>query len=168
MTRDVKQDLIEFLRTHIDESVVAVSFTASEDIGFGAYDDVDQDVYITPASADSVVPGGGQTQYSGIDPSGAGGVADVVVSLQLDCWGGDRESPVYDGVDSHPDIVANALSQEVYDLLFDADDGADGPPVPDGYDWVNAEPPTEADDVEQSPTKYRDIVVARMKYTKQP
>jgi hypothetical protein len=64
--------------------------------------------------------------------------------------------------------VANALGREVHDVLFDADEAAAGPPVPDGYEWVNAEPPIEANDPEQSPTKYRRYVIARLKYTKTP
>lgn len=165
---DVKKDIIDHLRSHVDTGNISVSFSTSDDIGFSQYDDVDQAVYATPVSEDPVVPGGGQTQYTGIDPGGTGGVADVVVSLQIDCWGGDREAPVYDAASTHPDIVASELSDEVYRVLFATDDSASGPSVPSGYDWLNAEPPTEADDTEQSPTTYRDIVVARAKYTKTP
>ena len=53
-------------------------------------------------------------------------------------------------------------------VLFESDESSSGPPVPDGYEWVNAEPPTEANDVERSPTAYRDIVVARLKHTETP
>lgn len=168
MSRDIKQDVIEFLRANIDTSAISVSFSASDDIGFAQYDDVDQDVYVTPVSEDPVVPGGGQTGYSGIDAGGRGGIADVVVSVQIDCWAGDRDADVYQTADSHPDIVANELSQEVYRVLFDADESSSGPAVPSGYEWVNAEPPTDADDVEESPTKYRDTVLARLKYTQTP
>lgn len=168
MTRDIKADLIDFLRTHVDETAISVSFTNADDIGFAAYDDVDQDVYVTPVSEDPVVPGGGQTQYSGMDPGGRGGVQDVVTLVQIDCWGGDRDAAIYQGVDSHPDIVANELAREVHRVLFEADESAAGPPVPEGYEWVNAEPPTDADDAQQSPTKYRDYVLARLKYTKRP
>lgn len=166
--RDVKADLIEFLRAHVNGDRISISFTPDSDIGFEEYDDVEQEVYVTPVSLDTVVPGGGQTQYSGIDPSGAGGIADVVASLQVDCWAGDREADIYAGSGTHPDIVATELAQEVYRVLFGADESATGPPIPSDYEWTNAEPPTESNDVEQSPTKYRRLVIARMKYTQTP
>jgi len=53
-------------------------------------------------------------------------------------------------------------------VLFNADESAEGPPVPDGYEWVNAEPPTESNDPERTPTKYREFVVARTKHTNTP
>jgi hypothetical protein len=168
MAKDIKKDLIDFLRSEANSSGFSVPFTNSDSIGFEQYDGADEAVYITPVSEDPAVPGGGQTQYTGIDPGGDGGIADVVVSVQIDCWGGDRDDQIHADNDTHPDIVANELSQEVYRVLFEADDAAAGPAVPAGYDWINAEPPREADDLEQSPTKYRDIVVARMKYTKTP
>jgi hypothetical protein len=168
MAKDIKKDLIDFLRSEVNSSAFSVPFTNSDSIGFEAYDDADEAVYITPVSEDPAVPGGGQTQYTGIDPSGDGGIADVVVSVQIDCWGGDRDDQIHADNDTHPDVVANELSQEIYRVLFEANDAAAGPGVPADYDWINAEPPREADDLEQSPTKYRDIVVARMKYTKTP
>jgi hypothetical protein len=168
MARDYKLDCIDHLRSEFDSSAVSVPFTPSDDIGFAEYDDIDQDVYVTPSSADPTVVGGGQTGYSGIDPGGDGGVADVVVSLQLDCWGGDRDDQIHADNDTHPDIVATEVAQEVYRILFETDDAAAGPAVPAGYDWVAAEPPREADDVEENPTEYRDIVIARFKYTKTP
>lgn len=165
MARDVKSDIIDFLRSHVDTSVIDVPFDKSDDIGFAAYDDVDQSVYVTPASEDGVVVGGGESRYSGMDGTGKGGIQDVVTTVQVDCWGGDRDDDVYTGVDSHPDIVANALSREVHRVLFESGESNDEIPTPDGYEWVNAEPPVEANDVQETPTKYRRYVVAVTKHT---
>lgn len=168
MTRDVKADLIAFLREYVDTDAISVPFTADDDIGFAAYDDTEQGVYVTPVSEDPVVPGGGQTQYSGIDAGGRGGIQDVITSVQIDCWGGDVQADVYGGVDSHPDIVANELAREVHRVLFETSEGGSGSPTPDGYEWINAEPPVEANDPEESPTKYRRFVIARTKHTERP
>jgi hypothetical protein len=168
VVRDIKADLIEFLRSHVGDAAISVAFTPDDDIGFEQYDDADQDIYVTASSEDPAVPAGGQTQYSGVDPGGAGGIQDVVTSLQIDCWGGDIDADAYAGVDSHPDIVANELAREVHRVLFEAGESGSGPPTPSGYEWINAEPPREANDVERSPTKYRRIVIARTKHTETP
>ena len=168
MVRDIHSDLVDHLRAYVDETALSVPFDTQDDIGPAAYDDVGQEVYATPVSKDPRVPGGGETGYSGIDAGGRGGIQDTVVSVQIDCWGGDRDADVYVGADSDPNTVANELAQEVHRVLFESDEADAGPPVPDGYKWVNAEPPTGADDPERSPTKYRDIVIARVKYTKTP
>lgn len=168
MPRDTKKDLIDHLRSEFDTSAISVPFDVSDDIAFEAYDDVEKEVYVTPVSEDSTSPGGGETQYTGIDPSGAGGIQDIVTSVQIDCWGGDEEADVYMTNNTHPDIVANELSTEVHRILFNTDESSSGPAIPTGYDWMNAQPPSEADDTEENPTTFRDIVIARTKHTVRP
>lgn len=176
MTRDIKSDLVAFLREHFDEDVVPVGFdagdaadpTAEGDIQFADYDGPNRYPQVAIASEDGNVPGGGETQYSAIDAGGKGGIQDVVTSVQIDCWGGPRDDPTYQQEGSHPDIVSNALSRETHRILFEADESDDGPPVPDGYEWVNAEPPVESNDTERTPTHYRRFVIARLKHTNRP
>lgn len=165
MTRDIKDDVVSFLRDHVDETAISVAFDAQDDIGFAAYDTVDQDVYVTPVSEDPVVLGGGDGQLSGLDADGSGGFQDVITTVQIDCWGGDETTDVYDETATHPDTVANELGREVHRIFFHANetDGSIG--IPDGYEWVNAAPPVEANDIEQNPTKYRRLVRARLKHT---
>jgi hypothetical protein len=176
MVRDIKSDLIAHLREYIDETVVDVPFdagdpsdpTAEGDVRFADYDGSNDYPQVAIVSEDAVVPGGGQTQYSAMDAGGSGGIQDIVTSVQIDCWGGPHDDDVYQEHGSHPDVVANALGRAVHDVLFNSDESSEGPPVPDGYEWLNAEPPTESNDTERTPTHYRRVVVARLKYTKRP
>ncbi|WP_324757093.1 hypothetical protein [Haloarcula montana] len=173
MTRDIKKDLVAFLREHFDDSVVPVTFDAGDptqpatdgDVRFADYDGANDYPQVAIASEDPTVAGGGETGYSGMDPGGNGGIQDTITSVQIDCWGGPDDADIYQSDGSHPDVVANALGREVHDILFEADESDDGPPTPDGYDWVNAQPPTESNDTERSPTHYRRFVVARLKHT---
>lgn len=176
MVRDIKADVVAFLREHFDEGEIPVSFeagdptdpTASGDVRFADYDGGLEYPQVAIVSEDPLVPGGGETQYSGIDAGGKGGIQDVVTSVQIDCWGGPHDAKVYKDEGSHPDVVANALARETHRVLFKANESDEGPPVPDGYEWVNAEPPVEANDTERSPTHYRRFVIARTKHTERP
>jgi hypothetical protein len=176
MARDIKQDLVTFLRTYIDETSITVSFdsgnpskpNASGGVRFADYDGENEYPQIAIASEDPSVSGGGQSRYSGIDAGGRGGIQDVITSVQIDCWGGPDTAEVYQTEGSHPDVVANELGREVHRVLFEADEAAEGPPVPDGYEWVNAEPPTESNDTNRSPTHYRRVVIGLLKHTERP
>lgn len=161
---DPKDDLRTFLRSNFDDSVVSVPFANADDIVFADYDGgVGPYPQVAIVSKDPVVPGGGQTQATGIDPSGAGAIQDVIYLVQVDCWGGPDDATVYATNGSHPDIVANEIAEEVAATCRVGSDGA-----PSGYEWVYAEPPTEADDVDASPTEHREIVTVRMKVTYTP
>ena len=177
MTRDIKSDLVAFLRQHFDETAIPVTFnpgptddpTADGDVRFADYDGgAGPYPNVSIVSEDPVVVGGGEAQYSGIDAGGKGGIQDVVTSVQIDCWGGPHDAEIYANEDSHPDVVANALGRETHRVLFEADESDEGPPLPDGYEWINAEQPVENNDTERSPTHYRRFVVARTKHTERP
>jgi len=176
MARDIKSDLVAFLREHFDESEIPVTFeagdptdpTAEGDVRFADYDGDNDYPQVAIVSEDPVVPGGGQTQMTGIDAGGKGGIQDTVTSVQIDCWGGPHDADIYQSEGSHPDVVANALARETHSVLFGADESDEGPPVPDGYGWVNAEPPVENNDTQRSPTHYRRFVIARTKHTETP
>lgn len=190
MVRDIKADLVAFLREHFDDSAISVPFDAGdpgdpttvEGVRFADYDGANDYPQVAIVSEDPVVAGGGQSQYSGIDAGGRGGIQDVVTSVQIDCWGGPHDADIYQqdlgygssygtfysGGPTHPDSVANELARETHRVLFEADEADAGPPVPDGYEWVNAEPPVESNDFERSPTHYRRFVIARTKHTERP
>jgi hypothetical protein len=176
VTRDIKADLVAFLREYFDETAVSVTFspgdptdpTVEGDVRFAGYDGANDYPQVAVVSEDPVVAGGGQTQYSGIDAGGRGGIQDVITAVQIDCWGGPHDADVYQTEDSNPDTVANELGRETHRVLFEADEADVGPPVPDGYEWVNAEQPSSSNDIERSPTHYRRIVVARTKHTETP
>lgn len=157
---DPKGDLRTFLRANVNSDAVSVPFTNADDIVFADYDGAQEYPQVAIVSKDMTVPGGGQTGATGIDPSGGAPIQDVVYLLQVDCWGGPDDADVYQSNGSHPDIVATELGEEV---AATCRVGADGAPT--GYEWVFADPPTEADDVEASPTKHREIVTVRMKVT---
>lgn len=176
MVRDVKSDLVAHLREYFDVGAVPVPFDIGNpaapadpgDVRFADYDGENDYPQVAVVSEDSVVPGGGQTQYTGIDAGGAGGIQDTVTSVQIDCWGGPQDAAVYNDHGSHPDVVANALGRETHRVLFETDEAGEGPPVPDGYEWVNAEPPVESNDTERTPTHYRRFVVGVLKHTERP
>jgi len=161
---DPKADLVDHLRANVDPNAVPVPFTNADDVVFADYDgDLGPFPQVAVVSKDPVVPGGGQTQATGIDPSGAGPIQDVVYLVQVDCWGGPVDADVYANHGSDPDSVANDLAEEVAATCRVGSDGA-----PAGYEWLFADPPREADDTEASPTKHRDIVTARLKVTYTP
>ncbi|WP_459191824.1 hypothetical protein [Halosimplex sp. J119] len=161
---DPKSDLVGYLRANVDPSAIPVPFTNADDIVFADYDGgAGPFPQVAVVSKDPVVPGGGQTQATGIDPTGAGPVQDVIYLVQVDCWGGPDDADVYANNGSHPDVVANELGEEIAATCRVGSVGA-----PDGYEWMFAEPPTEADDTDQSPTEHRDIVTVRMKVTYAP
>lgn len=161
---DVKDDLVTFLRNNVDPSVVSVSFTNADDIVFADYDDQRSYPQVAVVSRDPVVPGGGQTGVTGIDPGGGGSIQDVVELVQVDCWGGPRDESPYEGTSNDPDTVANELGEEVHSTCFDATPSE----APAGYEWISADPPFEGDDTEENPTHHREIVQVRMKWTKTP
>lgn len=159
---DPKDDLRTFLRNNFNSNAVSVTFTNSDDIVFADYDGAQSHPEVAIVSKDTVVPGGGQTQATGIDPGGGGGIQDVIYLVQVDCWGGPDDADIYQSEGSHPDIVANELGEEVARVCRAGTNGlAD-------YEWVFAEPPFESDDTEESPTKHREIVTVRMKVTYTP
>lgn len=161
---DPKGDLVDFLRANVDGSAASVPFTNADDIVFADYDSgAGPFPQVAVVSKDPVVPGGGQTGATGIDPSGAGPIQDVVYLVQVDCWGGPDDATVYEDNGSHPDVVATELGEEVAETCRAGSDGA-----PDGYEWIFADPPAEGDDTEESPTEHRDIVTVRMKVTYTP
>jgi hypothetical protein len=160
---DVSDDLVSFLRSRFNTSVVSVSFTTT-DIDHADYDGPNAYPQIAVVSEDPVVPGGGQTQFTGIDGGGGGPIQDVVVSVLVDCWGGPEDADAYQGVDVHPDLVATELATEVWRRCLNA--STDNPP--DGYEWISAEPPRDADDTERNTVHYRQQVVCRLKYTWTP
>ena len=130
MARDIKSDLVAFLREHFNESEIPVTFEAGdpadpttvEGVRFADYDGANNDFpQVAIVSEDSVVPGGGQTQMTGIDAGGGGGIQDVVTSVQIDCWGGPHDADIYQSEGAHPDVVANALARETHSVLFGAD-----------------------------------------------
>ncbi|WP_323190456.1 hypothetical protein [Halostella sp. PRR32] len=176
MARDIKSDLVAFLRQHFDSGAIPVTFEAGdptdpttvEGVRFADYDGANDYPQVAVVSEDPTTPGGGQTGYSGIDAGGGGGIQDAVTSVQIDCWGGPHDADIYQSEGSHPDVVANALGRETHRVLFKADESSSGPPVPDGYEWVNAEQPVESNDTKRSPTHYRRFVVAKTKHTETP
>lgn len=160
---DPKDDLVSHLRGNFNSGAVSVSFTNSDDIVHADYDGDRDFPEVAVVSKDPVVPGGGQTQATGIDASGAGAIQDVIYLVQVDCWGGPHDADIYASEGSDPDTVAVELGEEVAATCRVGSDGA-----PSGYEWMFAEPPQEADDVEESPTKHREIVTVRMKVTYTP
>lgn len=160
---DAKGDLVDHLRATFDSSVVSVPFENTSDIVFADYDGAHDYPEVAVVSKDAITPGGGQTGATGIDPTGAGAIQDVIYLVQVDCWGGPDDDQVYADHGSHPDIVANELGEEVASVCRVGSDGA-----PAGYEWMYCRPPYEADDMEASPTSHREIVEVRLKTTYVP
>lgn len=160
---DVKADLVSFLRSNFDTSQVSVSFGTSDDIVHADYDGQRSYPQIAVVSRDPIVPGGGTTGATGIDPSGDGPIQDVVYLVLVDCWGGPKDESVYQGNSADPDSVAVELAEEVAKVCRQGSEGE-----PTGYEWIMADPPVEADDIEESPTHHREQVQVRLKTTYTP
>lgn len=161
---DVSDDLVSFLRDRLDDSVVSVGFSASSDIGHADYAGANSYPQIAVVSEDPQVPGGGQTQFTGMDGGGGGPIQDVIVSILVDCWGGPTDHDAYTDVDVHPDLVAAELATEVQQVCL----AASTVEPPDGYEWISASPPQDADDTERDAVHYRQQVAVRLKYTWTP
>jgi hypothetical protein len=168
VTHDPKNDLVAFLRANFDSTALSVSFTpgdetdttADGDIKFADYDGAREYPQVAVVSKDSTVVGGGDTQVSAMDGGGGGPVQNTIYLIQVDCWGGPDDAPIYESGGSHPDIVANELGEEVAATCRVGTDGA-----PDGYGWMMSEPPFEADDTNETPARHREIVTVRMATT---
>lgn len=160
---DVKADLVSYLRSNFNAGAVSVSWTNSDDIVHADYDGARDYPQAAIVSRDPIVQGGGTTGVTGIDPGGGGPIQDVVYLVQVDCWGGPEDDPVYTGSGTHPDAVAVEIAEEVAETCRVGDENA-----PTGYNWLMADPPEEADDTDENPTHHREIVQVRMKYTYGP
>lgn len=160
MTLDVSEDLVAFLRSRLDVDDIPVAFDVDDDIGLGKYNASVAQPFVTPVSEDPVVPGGGQTGYTALGADGP--LQDQVWLVLVDCWGGAVDASIYQDEDAHPDGVANVLGQLVARACREA--AAAG--APDGYEWVNADPPQTANDDQRDPTHYRRQVTCRLKTTR--
>jgi len=160
---DAKDDLVSFLRSNFDDTAPSVPWTNSDDIVHADYDGSRDYPQIAVVSSDFIVPGGGQTQATGMDAGGAGPIQDRIYLIQTDCWGGPDTESVYNQQNTHPDVVATELADEVFSTCFQGTDAS-----PSGYEWITADPPEEADDVEETPTHHRQIVNVRLKWTYTP
>lgn len=172
MAQKPDEDLIEFLRAQIDPANISITFDpgpandpdSEGDVWYPDYDGGIDYPLVAPVSNDPVVPGGGETGFTGMQSDG-GPIQDTIETLQVDCWGGPEDSAIYEGVNSHPDDVAGELASEVWSVCLEA--AADA--SPSGYEWIGADPPQMADDVSTfEMTHYKDIVIVRMKRTKVP
>lgn len=165
MPRNVHEDLVGFLRSNVDTSNISVTFSTSDDIHQADYDGGHDYPEIAVVSTDPVVPGGGDTRFTGMDPTGAGPIQSGIEVVLVDCWGGPADDPAYVGNSVHPDTVANELAREVWKRSIDA--AADA--APSGYEWISADPPRTADDTESyEDTHFRDQVTVRLGYTESP
>jgi hypothetical protein len=157
---DPKKDLRDFLRSNLNTGAVPVPMS-TDDIVVGDPDGNRTYPQAAVTTKDPIVPGGGETQATGIDPaSGGGPIQDVVYLVQVDCWGGPHDADVYATHGSNPDRVANDLGEEVATTCRVGVSGA-----PTDYEWLFTGPPTEADDTDENPVSHREVVTVRLKAT---
>lgn len=160
MSRDVKEAVRDFLRTHVDSSNIPVSWTNSDDIVVANYDVGPDYPEVSVVSDDPVVLGGGTTQFTAIEPTGGSPVQEVYSLVQVDCWGGTVTTEANLTADVHPDETANEIGQEVWNVVNDNAVNISG------YDWISASPPTDDSDTSgDGETEYRRIVSVRLGYT---
>lgn len=162
---DPKDDLVAHLRAELDTSGISVTFQpgpsgdtqAEGDVQHADYQGAREYPVVVVATKDSTPVDGGQTGVTAIDTATGGPVQSVIYTIQVDCWGGPRTASIYSSEGSDPDTVAGELGEAVAAACRVGEDG-----VPDGYGWMMAEPPSEADDTQESPVVHREIVVVRM------
>jgi hypothetical protein len=162
MAPDPKGDLRDWLRPRFDDATVPVPFAATEDLGIANYDVGPTWPSIAIVSADWVTVGGGTTGATGYSPTG-GAHQHGYFSILVDCWGGPRDADVYADHGSDPDTVAEALGQELHAIARGGE-----AETPARYEWSFADPPTDANNVEASPTEYRRQVTIRLGYHYEP
>lgn len=161
MTTDPSDDLVSFLRSNVDDSNISVPFSTSDDIDHADYDGPNDYPQIAVVSNDPVVPGGGETGWTGMDPGGGGPIQDRVETMLVDCWGGPEDRDVYQNNGTHPDKVAAELRAEVVRACNAAAAGG----APSAYEWIAATPQGDADDTERDRTHYREQALCRLKHT---
>jgi hypothetical protein len=160
---DPKADLRDWLRSRFDDTAISVSFDASSDLHIANYDVGPAYPSVAIVQADWITVGGGQTGATGFDPQGGGGHQAGYYSILVDCWGGPRDADVYATEGSDPDTVAEELGQELHQAARGGEQS-----TPAGYRWSFADPPSDANDVEASPTAYRRQVTVRLGYQYTP
>jgi hypothetical protein len=158
---DVSGDLVDFLRSEADFTSVSVSFDDQNDLHEANPDGGRSYPSVVTVSEDPIVPGGGDTQFTAMDPGGGGPIQDRIWLVTVDCWGGPVSAGAYEGVDVHPDDVAGELGNIVSDTCINA--AADA--APSGYEWISADPPSTANDTDPEYTHYRRQVTCRLKTT---
>jgi hypothetical protein len=157
---DPKKDLRDYLRNNLNTGALTVPMSTS-DIVIGDPDGSRTYPQAAVTTKDPIVPGGGETQATGINPAkGSAPIQDVVYTVQVDCWGGPHDADVYANHGSNPDRVANDLGEEVAATCRVGQSGS-----PANYEWLFAGPPQEADDTDHNPTSHREVVTARLKVT---
>lgn len=167
MIPDRKEDLVVFLREHVDTANLSVLFDPGDpttpgdnvgDIQFADYDSGLSFPAVYVHSEDVVTPGGGVTGYTGMDPGSGGPTSDKVSTIQADCWAGSEQTDRLRDAGVHPDTFATELSNEVWSACHDNANG------PEGYSFISAPEPVEANDTDVSPTRHRYIVPVQMGY----
>lgn len=166
MARDATEDLRSFLTSNtpsFDTSNISVTFSTS-DIEHANYDQGPKYPSVAIVSEDPTIPGGGETDLTGIDPSGAGNTQDQITSILVDCWGGTHETQLYQDEGSNPSKVAKELAWEVHRVCFEASPSQ----APTDYTHVNATPPSSAHDTQASPVARRFQTVCYLRHVNRP
>lgn len=164
---DEKEDLVVFLRTHVDPNNLSVPFETGDpatpndtsgDIQFADYDSGLDFPGIYVQAEETTVPGGGITGFTGMDAGGGGPTQDPVTTIQVDCWGGSKQTDRLQNAGVDPDSFAKELANEVWNVCIENAQG------PTGYRFISVANPSEANDTEVDPTRYRRIVPVAMGY----
>jgi len=153
MPTDPTADLVSFLQNNVNGGEISVSFTPGSDVGFANYEGANDYPQIAVVTNDPVIPGGGQTGYTSINPDGSGPNQASIHTILVDCWGGPEDDAAYQGGSTHPDLIAAELADEVRRVCH-----ANATSPPSGYDWLGARRLGDTDDTDRSPTHYREQV----------
>lgn len=169
--KDVKRDLVAFLRAHFDETALSVPLTPGDP---ATPNDADGEIRIADfdggldypgiylQAENTVVPNSGVTGFTGMDPGSGGPTQDPVTSVQVDCWGGTTQTDRLINHGVHPDTLASEMANQVWRTCLNNSGG------PDGYRYVSVSEPTEGNDTDASPTAFRRIVPVEVGYHVRP
>ena len=98
--------------------------------------------------------GGGDSGYSGIDPSGAGGTQTRIGDLDVTVFAeGDAEYGVSDTLDAEG--IRDAIRDEIEDIVMAAQgDGERDVPMPDAFESISSSWDGNPNDTDVSPTVF--------------
>lgn len=117
-------EIKNLIRDEWDETIYDVGEQFVPSVHHG-WVDSDGDYYeITVANPDESPVRGGETGYSGIDPTGAGPTQDIVGTVDVNCWADSTRSGV-NGVTLNHRKAAFLMKAQVESILRDHAQGTD-------------------------------------------
>jgi hypothetical protein len=130
--------------------------------------DPEGDVYeITISNPDESPVGGGETGYTGIDPSGAGPVQEIGGTVDVNCWAA-RDRAGTNGVSLNPRKAAFLMKWQVEQILRDHATATDASGAETDMRVLAPRAMTRTVDPDEEPPMWRWNIAAGYQYQARP